>query len=743
MISKILEGIIAQTAFDITRRGIDSAFKDHLMLAILRSEGSQAHRLLQQMLKDWQLYQLSLRIENRIVAVASEHQVPELFFRGYIEELVARFSYNGSRVTTIHAITEIIGDITTISSKVFALYGITASNIEEQAEVFDTPQAEANNYPITIPSEVKSGIIERLGTDLTDLARQGKIDTITGRDIETERVVQILSRRKKNNPVLVGEAGVGKSAIVEGLALRIVRGDVPPQLIGKRIISLDISQLVAGTKYRGEFEERMQQLVEQLIEAKDIIIFIDEIHTIVGAGSTQGSLDTANILKPALARGQIQTIGATTAAEYRRDIERDAALDRRFQRVIVEPTTPEQTMEILRNIVGEYECHHGVKYTDQALSACVEFAQRYISERQFPDKAIDLLDEAGAYIALTRGHGENNQVSREDIAHTLTTMTGIPAQRINGTERQQLASLEQNISHRVVGQQSAIAAISQAIRRARAGLREPNRPMGVYIFVGPTGVGKTLIAKQLAQWMSGSSDAMIRLDMSEYSQKHNVARLFGSPPGYVGYGEGGQLTEAVRRRPYSVILLDEIEKAHPDIFNALLQLFDEGKMTDGEGRTADFRNTIIIMTSNAGSKEAAISQPIGYKVATAESSLPKSDYHRALERIFAPEFINRVDEIIFFDHLSVQDAQRIVTLELDAIINRLKGLGYHLTITPEVVELIVSSGFEAKYGARSLKRTITKLIEEPLSNMIINGEVAPDKIIIAESNLHQIELRVA
>ena len=641
-ISKTLEGIIARAAFNTTKAGIDHSLKDFLMLEMLREEGSLAYQLLSSRLKDWELYQVRLRIEREVLGSRLREKTgPEEFYRAFTDELCAVSGATRS-VSTAHALRAIVGDRSTATSRVLEMYGITGEVVSEDIKKFaagDDFRTEIQVHMLDFGEENKpeekntSHVLDKFGVNLTQMAREGKIDPVVGREQEIERVVQILSRRKKNNPILIGEAGVGKSAIIEGLALRIAGGEVPYTIADKTLFSLDVSSLVAGTKFRGEFEERMQQLLDELRKAKDTIIFIDEIHTIVGAGSTQGSLDTANILKPALARGELQTIGATTLDEYRENIESDSALERRFQKVVVEPTTPEQTLQILRNIAPHYEQHHKVRYTEEALQACVELTGRYITDRFFPDKAIDVLDEAGSRIhlqsarepaelrqmetaldqvrrerreavkelvyekaasarlreiALRSKLGESRnewqrsletnpvEITAEHIQQVITSMTGIPAERISGGELTRLQTLCQHLSQRVVGQQEAVEKISRTIRRSRAGLKDENRPIGVFLFVGPTGVGKTLLAKEVSKWLFDEQRGLIRIDMSEYSGKHNVARLIGSPPGYVGYGEGGQLTEAVRRQPYAVILFDEIEKAHPEVFNSMLQIFDEG-----------------------------------------------------------------------------------------------------------------------------------------------------------------------
>ena len=813
-ISKTLEGIIARAAFNTTKAGIDHSLKDFLMLEMLREEGSLAYQLLSSRLKDWELYQVRLRIEREVLGAGRrENTGAEEFYRAFTDELCAVSGATRS-VSTAHALRAIVGDRSTATSRVLEMYGITGEVVSEDIKKFaagDDFRTEIQVHMLDFSEENKpeekntSHVLDKFGVNLTQMAREGKIDPVVGREQEIERVVQILSRRKKNNPILIGEAGVGKSAIIEGLALRIARGEVPYTIADKTLFSLDVSSLVAGTKFRGEFEERMQQLLDELRKAKDTIIFIDEIHTIVGAGSTQGSLDTANILKPALARGELQTIGATTLDEYRENIESDSALERRFQKVVVEPTTPEQTLQILRNIAPHYEQHHKVRYTEEALQACVELTGRYITDRFFPDKAIDVLDEAGSRIhlqsarepaelrqmesaldevrrerreavkelvyekaasarlreiALRSKLGESRnewqrsletnpvEITAEHIQQVITSMTGIPAERISGGEMTRLQTLCQHLSQRVVGQQEAVEKISRTIRRSRAGLKDENRPIGVFLFVGPTGVGKTLLAKEVSKWLFDEQRGLIRIDMSEYSEKHNVARLIGSPPGYVGYGEGGQLTEAVRRQPYAVILFDEIEKAHPEVFNSMLQIFDEGHLTDGSGRKVDFRNTIIIMTSNVGSRDVVKkSVQVGYstvsKSATA-SATPRCEYRKALEQTFAPEFLNRIDDIVLFRTLELSDVERIIELELQGLFERTRRLGYKVKITDGAKRRLAAMGYESRYGVRSLKRTLMDNVEEPLSTLIIDGKLHEGDTVVVESDKsHGVKLRVA
>ncbi len=755
-ISKTLEGLIARTAFDTSKQGETRWLKDRLLLEIVREEGSLAYQLLSARLKDWELYQVRLRIERDLQErTDGPAGNPEEFYVQFANELRKRYRTAPS-VSTAHALHAIISDEQTIGAHVLEMYHITPAVVEDEIRrmsAADEPRAELHVRLLDYSEQGQrpaegSRMLDKFGVDLTRQAREGKIDPVIGRECEIERVVQILSRRKKNNPILIGEAGVGKSAIVEGLALRIARGEVPATIAGKRIFSLDVSALVAGTKFRGEFEERMQQLLDLLRRSRDTIVFIDEIHTIVGAGSTQGSLDTANILKPALARGELQTIGATTLDEYRTDIESDTALERRFQRVLVEPTTPEQTLGILRRIAPDYERHHRVRYSDEALRACVELTGRYVTGRFFPDKAIDALDEAGSRAHLQRDAATATvEIGEGLVRRVVSDMTGIPAERVSEDEASRLRSLRDHLARRVVGQQEAVERIARTIRRSRAGLQDENRPIGVFLFVGPTGVGKTLLAKEVSKWLFDEHRGLIRIDMSEYAEKHNVARLIGPPPGYVGYGEGGQLTEAVRRQPYAVVLLDEIEKAHPEVFNTLLQLFDEGRLTDGSGRTVDFRNTILIMTSNVGSREVA-RKPLRVGYATpskgaAPDTAPDGEYRRALERVFAPEFLNRIDDIVIFRTLDAGDVVRIIDLELQGLFTRTGRLGYKIKVTEGAKRRLASMGYEARYGVRSLRRALAEQVEEPLSTLILDGKLRTGDTVVVESDRSRgIRLRV-
>ena len=812
-ISKTLEGIIARTAFNTTKEGVRHALKDRLLLELLHDEGSLAYQILSARMKEWELQQVRRAIEE---AIASAHDTeqpePELFYRRFCNEICAKHG-DAARISTVHALLEILGDPTTAASKAFGRFNIYDTTILAELARIGGSELQPREIEVHLldfgegPSAVRaaSRLLDKFGTDLTAVAREGGIDPVVGRDAEIERVIQILSRRKKNNPILIGEAGVGKTAIVEGLALRIAEGRIPAQLRDKRLFSLDVSSLVAGTKFRGEFEERMQQLLEELRHADDTILFIDEIHTIVGAGSTQGSLDTANILKPALARGELQTIGATTLDEYRENIERDPALERRFQRVTVEPTSKAETLQILRNIAPHYERHHNVRYTEEALRACVEQTERYVTDRYFPDKAIDLLDESGARArmqgseeptALRELAVELAAVQRErreaveaavydkaaaarmrelklrskldadrsawsrqlaehpveiDARHVeqvLTAMTGIPAERISGGEAARLKGLHDHLNRRVIGQEEAVGKLARAILRSRTGLKDANRPIGVFLFVGPTGVGKTHLAKELSKWLFDERRGLIRLDMSEYGEKHNVARLIGSPPGYVGYGEGGQLSEAVRRHPYSVVLFDEIEKAHPDIFNTLLQIFDEGHLTDGSGRKVDFRNTILILTSNVGSRAAA-ERPaqVGFSTRSkgeAVAAAPEAEYRKALEQTFAPEFLNRIDEVVLFRPLAQRDIERIISLELEGLVQRTEALGYRIKITDTARQRLAAMGYERRFGARALRRTLTDHVEEPIAQLIIDGRLhAGDTVVVEGGRSDGVRLRVA
>ena len=653
-----------------------------------------------------------------------------------------------------------------------------------------TSQKPANDTPV----------LDNFGTDMTRAAEEGRLDPVVGREREIERLAQILSRRKKNNPILIGEPGVGKSAIVEGLALRIIQKKVSRALFDKRVVALDMTAVVAGTKYRGQFEERIRSILNELQRNPNVIIFIDEIHTIVGAGSAAGSMDAANMLKPALARGEIQCIGATTLDEYRKNIEKDGALERRFQKVIVEPTTAEETLQILKNIKDKYEDHHNVNYTDEALEACVKLTDRYITDRHFPDKAIDALDEAGSRVHLTNisvpkeiesqeelieeaknkknaavksqnfelaasfrdkekelenqlaimkkewetSLKDNRQtVDLEEISNVVSMMSGVPVQRMAQAEGIKLAGMKEDLQSKVIAQDLAIEKLVKAILRSRVGLKDPNKPIGTFMFLGPTGVGKTHLAKELAKYMFGSPDALIRIDMSEFMEKFTVSRLVGAPPGYVGYEEGGQLTEKVRRKPYSIILLDEIEKAHPDVFNLLLQVMDEGRLTDSYGRMVDFKNTVVIMTSNIGTRQLKeFGRGVGFATQSRldDKEFSRSVIQKALNKSFAPEFINRVDEIITFDQLSLEAITKIVDIELVGLYKRVESIGYKLVIEDKAKEFIASKGYDVQYGARPLKRAIQTYLEDGLSELIISSSLKEGDVISATLNAEKQEL---
>jgi ATP-dependent Clp protease ATP-binding subunit ClpC len=835
--SKILEEVLRTAQRNIGRGGNGHTLSvDHLFLAILRENRGHAVTLLRQLLSKEEMEYARLKIEQFLnqkpILLGGTpdmekrlHDVSMLRIENTLRNMYIEMLDSGQHaIHTGHFLLAVLKDSRHIATQVLNQYcGITREKIQpllgtlpQDEDAGEHPQAredEAENSELSGESyeaddEAESSgelrtperkdsaqtasMLEKFGVELTKSAAEGKLDPVIGRDTEIARLIQVLGRRKKNNPVLIGEAGVGKSAIVEGLALRIARREVPYALLNKRIYTLDVASLVAGTKYRGEFEERMKALLKELSGRTDTILFIDEIHTIVGAGSTSGSLDTANILKPALARGELQCIGATTLDEYRQSIEADGALERRFQRILVEPTSAADTLAILHNIKKYYEDYHTVTYTNEALRACVELSDRYVTDRFFPDKAIDVLDEAGArahifdieipepLIALEReleavrvekktaADSQNyeqaaalrnrevelkksvestrrtweqqsgtNRVTIDvpQIEAIIAAATGIPAERISLREQARLKGMAGSLSGSVIGQQAAVEKITKAIHRSRAGLKDPKRPIGTFLFVGPTGVGKTHLAKELAKFMFDRDDALIRVDMSEYSEKYNVSRLIGSPPGYVGYGEGGQLTEAVRRHPYSVVLFDEIEKAHPDVFNLLLQIFDDGHLTDGQGRKVDFRNTILIMTSNVGSRAVSESAPpVGFNTpvrAEAEQLRADDIYRKSLSRMFAPEFINRIDDIVIFNTLTDEDIRRIVELEFVQFAFRAAALGYRTTMTTGAKDFLARVGYEPRYGVRSLRRALLEHVEEPFAELIVGGQAhAGDRITV-------------
>ena len=670
-------------------------------------------------------------------------------------------------------------------------FGMPDEEEEEEEAISQNGGGKNNATTKTVNGNQKKGtpVLDNFSTDLTKAAAEGKLDKVVGREKEIQRVTEILCRRKKNNPILIGEPGVGKSAIVEGLAQLIVQHKTSPVLFNKRVVNLDLTAIVAGTKYRGQFEERIRSLINELEKNPDIIVFIDEIHTMIGAGSTPGSMDAANIMKPALARGVIQCIGATTIDEYRKSIEKDGALERRFQKVMVEPTTAEETLTILHNIKDRYELHHHVNYTDEALKACVKLTERYISDRYFPDKAIDALDEVGSRVHLQ--HAEmpeelvekqkeleqtiqkkqqavknqdfelaaayrdrqtnlerqidelNRQwtsddnttrqtITEDEVAEVVSMMAGVPVQRIAEAENVRLRNMGDVLKAQVIAQDNAIEKMVKAIQRNRVGIKDPNHPIGVFMFLGPTGVGKTYLAKKLAEYMFGSDDALIRVDMSEYSESFNTSRLVGAPPGYVGYEEGGQLTEKVRRHPYSIILLDEIEKAHGNIFNMLLQVLDEGRLTDGNGRLVDFRNTVIIMTSNAGTRQLKeFGHGVGFNAGgntgislnDKDKEYARSIIQKSLSKQFAPEFLNRLDEIITFDQLDLKAIKKIIDIELKGLYKRIESLGYQLTITDSAKEFVATKGYDVQFGARPLKRAIQNYIEDGVCEKLLSGEL--------------------
>lgn len=600
--------------------------------------------------------------------------------------------------------------------------GMLGKDPEQEDDKSEDDQQETNQE-----SKPEKSVIEDFGFDLTKAAAEGKLDPVVGRETEIARVIEILGRRKKNNPMLIGEPGVGKSAIVEGIALRIAGGSISPALAKKRLISLDIALVVAGTKYRGDFEKRLKSIIKEASSNPDIILFIDEFHTIVGAGGAQGSLDAANILKPALARGELQCIGATTMDEFAKIVEKDGALDRRFQKIVVEPTDIQQSITILENLKPNYEDFHKVTYSDEAIEACVRLTDRYITDKSLPDKAIDALDEAGSMIRLnlTKDKRTGNIVDAEDIATVVSKMTGIPVNKVAESEGNRIMKMKGRLQSRIIGQDDAIEKVVRAIQRNRAGLKDPNRPIGTFLFFGPTGVGKTQLAKCLAEYLFDSQENMVRIDMSEYMEKFTVSRLVGAPPGYVGYEEGGQLSERVRRKPYCVVLLDEIEKAHPDIFNILLQVLDEGRLTDSNGRVVSFRNTIVIMTSNVGSRELdEYGNGVGF--ATSGKSVSKnrqSVLEKAIRKSFPPEFINRVDERIFFNALTKEDIEKIIDIELKDLRSRAEEAGYKLVVTPSAKRFIADAGFDPAFGARPLKRAVMKYVEDPVSEFIISDRI--------------------
>ncbi len=802
-----VKDVISFSREEALRLGHDYIGAEHLLLGLIREGDGMAIKILKSLGVD--TAKLRRSIEEAVRGTSSvtvnlgniplTKQAEKVLKITYLEAKI----FKSDLIGTEHLLLSILRDDDNIASQILLQYSVTYEIFKQEVEVNkngfrdeaqgggtaggDDDYQEEESF--TTPKKVsdiksKTPVLDNFGRDLTRAAEEGRLDPIVGREKEIERVSQILSRRKKNNPILIGEPGVGKSAIAEGLALRIVQRKVSRVLFNKRVVTLDLASLVAGTKYRGQFEERMKAVMNELEKSTDVILFIDEIHTIVGAGGASGSLDASNMFKPALARGEIQCIGATTLDEYRQYIEKDGALDRRFQKVMIEPATPDETVEILNRIKEKYEDHHGVTYTNEAINACVALTSRYITDRFLPDKAIDALDEAGSRVHLTNIHVPENiiaieskiedikieknkvvksqkyeeaaklrdteknlleeldrakaeweadtktkryEVSEDNVAEVVSMMTGIPLQRVGQTDSVKLLNMYDTVAEKIIGQDDAIKKLTKAIQRTRAGLKDPKKPIGSFIFLGPTGVGKTELAKELARFMFDSDDSLIQIDMSEYMEKFAVSRLVGAPPGYVGYEEGGQLTEKVRRKPYAVILLDEIEKAHPDVFNILLQVLDEGQLTDSLGRKVDFRNTIIIMTSNIGARQLKdFGAGVGFSTA---AKVNQSDAHsrgvieNALKRAFAPEFLNRVDDVVVFNSLGKDEIFKIIDIELKSLFGRVHNLGYEVKLTDTAKDFIAEKGFDSNFGARPLKRAIQKYLEDPIAEEILKGEI--------------------
>ncbi len=830
--SQRVKDVLSYSREEAIRLGNDYIGLEHLLLGILREGEGMAIQILNYFGID--LSKLRKEIEvalstsefNKIRTTDNIPLIKQAERALKITYLEAKL-FNSDLIGTEHLLLAILKDNDNIVTKAFQKYGIDYDSVKDELKAImssseggsksdikdelpggtadEDPEESAQSFGGNIKkmadSKSKTPVLDNFGRDITKYAEEGRLDPIVGRARELERIAQILSRRKKNNPILIGEPGVGKSAIAEGLALKIVQRKVSRALFNKKIVTLDLASLVAGTKYRGQFEERMKAVLNELEKNPDIILFIDEIHTIVGAGNASGSLDASNMFKPALARGDIQCIGATTLDEYRQYIEKDGALERRFQKVLVDPTSPEETYEILNNIKEKYEDHHLVTYSPESLKACVDLTTRYISDRFLPDKAIDALDEAGSRVHITNIHvpveiidienrieetkqnktkAINNQkfeeaakfrdierklqedmerekkkweedskinrqeVTAENVAEVIAMMTGVPVQRIAQNESDRLVSMEDDLANSVIGQPDAIKKVVKAIRRNRAGLKDPNKPIGTFIFLGPTGVGKTHLAKVLAKYLFDTEDALVRVDMSEYMEKFAVSRLVGAPPGYVGYEEGGQLTEKVRRKPYSIILLDEIEKAHPDVFHLLLQVLDDGVLTDSLGRKVDFKNTIVIMTSNIGSRQLKdFGQGVGFNTVakkTAKIDYAKGVIENALKKAFAPEFLNRIDDVVIFDPLEREDIHKIIDIELSYLFKRVKGLGFTMNITEKAKDFIVEKGWDEQYGARPLKRAIQKYIEDPLAEEIIKTKLTEGDVISVDYKEGESEL---
>jgi ATP-dependent Clp protease ATP-binding subunit ClpC len=800
-----VKDVISYSREEALRLGNDFIGVEHLLLGLIREGDGRAIQILNEFHLD--LKQIRQEVELLLVKNSKKpalaltniplvKQAEKVLKITYLEAKL----FKSPMIGTEHLLLSILKDEDNVACRILNKYGVIYDNVKDELETMTeertspraefpgTPEEEGESFTTqkkAVDPKSKTPVLDNFGRDLTKMAEVGKLDPIVGREKEIERVSQILSRRKKNNPILIGEPGVGKSAIAEGLALRIVQRKVSRVLFNKRVVSLDLASLVAGTKYRGQFEERMKAVMQEIEKNPDVILFIDEIHTIIGAGGASGSLDASNMFKPALARGELQAIGATTLDEYRQHIEKDGALERRFQKVIIEPTTTEETIQILNNIKERYEEHHSVTYTPEAIAACVKLTERYITDRHLPDKAIDALDEVGSRVHLgniqvpkgivdieksieelkdlkneviksqqyekaaelrdnerklqeqlevenkkweTEAKANKIVVTEEHVAEVVSMMCGIPVTRIAQTESGKLAHMAEDINGKVIGQQEAVSKVVKAIQRNRAGLKDPNKPIGSFFFLGPTGVGKTQLTKVLAKYLFDSEDALIRIDMSEYMEKFSISRLVGAPPGYVGYEEGGQLTEKVRRKPYSIILLDEIEKAHPDVFNLLLQALDDGHMTDGLGRKIDFKNTIIVMTSNIGARQLSeFGTGVGFGTKSQTEQVEENSkivIQNALRKAFAPEFLNRVDDMIIFHSLSREDIHKIIDLELAKLYGRIIDLGYSLEMTEKAKDFICEKGYDEKFGARPLKRAIQKLIEDPLAEQIIKSNLA-------------------
>ena len=735
-VSEDLNLVIKYAREEAMRTGSYGIGPDHLFLGIIRHEENAAFRTLQSL--GVEPADLKTFIDQRIVTgeTLPYEQLDHIAFSRQSQNVLSITVMEASRLKSPLAqpqhlllalcrTTESYGQVYLRNHGID--YGRLLAFMEDEGLLRPKQEEPREEQPTQGPDEEpaeKKLDIEEFAYDLTRAAREGKLDPVVGRDSEISRVIEILGRRKKNNPMLIGEPGVGKSAIVEGIAQKIAHGDISAALARKRILSLDIASVVAGTKYRGDFEKRLKTIIKEASENPDIVLFIDEFHTIVGAGGASGSLDAANMLKPALARGEFQCIGATTLDEFTKIVEKDGALDRRFQKILVEPTGMAESIEILRQLRPKYEEFHDLKYSDEAVEASVRLTDRYITDKSLPDKAIDAFDEAGSMVRLSTGR-KKAEVSAEDIATVVSKMTGIPVNKVAESEGNRIVKMRARLKGRIIGQDEAIETVVRAIQRNRAGLKDPNRPIGTFLFFGPTGVGKTQLARSLAEYLFDSEENLIRIDMSEYMEKFSVSRLIGAPPGYVGYEEGGQLSERVRRKPYAVVLLDEIEKAHPDIFNLLLQVMDEGRLTDSNGRTVDFKNTIVIMTSNVGSREVQdYGSGIGFATAGKNVEVDRRTVvEKAVRKAFPPEFINRVDEQVYFNSLSRETIEEIIDIELRDLRERALKAGYKLTITPAAKRLVADAGYDPAYGARPLRRAVMRYVEDPVSEFIINDRI--------------------